>query len=642
MKKFFHSISELVKENPIFTFFVVVNFLDAVLVRLTTTGTCGVRAFFFELGTVLLFGSFGLRMKNKEQKIYYVFMTIVFLWCVVPNAIYYNFYNSFVSVSFIATSVFVADVKDAVVDIAIRPGDLLYLLVIPAIIFVVKKFKDKEENKQGFKSSLVLSLVIIGIGSALPPYYSFSRLFKFWNRVSVVNNFGVYIYQFDDIFQSLTPTINNFFGYDKALSDTKKYYEENTNTKVINEYTGIFEGKNVIAIHAESLMSFLLDMEFNGKKVAPNISKMASEGIYFNNFYAEVGVGTSSDTEFTYATGLMPSNNGTVFVNYYNNKFMTMQSLLHDKGYYVFSMHGNDGDFWNRRLMHASMGYDNFYAKDSFEIDEVYGLGLSDKSFFRQVVPKIGEIKEEMGEPFYGTLITLTNHTPWREAAEYSDFDLTQYVEVDGETVQSTYLADSIIGKYIMSVNYMDEAIGEFINDMDAAGLLENTVVIIYGDHDARAGYNQTNYLYNYDPVTGRVRTEEDPEYVEFNEYDYEIMKRVPFIIWSKDSVKNVVIDKPMGMIDVMPTLGNMLNINNKYSLGRDIMSVSKEDAIVVLNDASFITDKIYYSARNGEAYTISTGIIPDDYISTRREYVDKIIEISNNIIFYDLLKYLD
>ncbi len=101
---------------------------------------------------------------------------------------------------------------------------------------------------------------------------------------------------------------------------------------------------------------------------------------------------------------------------------------------------------------------------------------------------------------------------------------------------------------------------------------------------------------------------------------------------------KGNTIDKPMGMIDVLPTLGNMLGVSSKYALGNDIMNIKREDAIVVFKDGSFITDKIYYSVKNREAYTISSGIITDDYISKRSDYADKIIEISNNIIVYDLI----
>ena len=206
--------------------------------------------------------------------------------------------------------------------------------------------------------------------------------------------------------------------------------------------------------------------------------------MYFSNFYAQVGVGTSSDTEFTYATSLLPSNNGTVFVNYYDNKFVTVQNLLKDKGYYVFSMHGNVGDFWNRDTMHRNMGYDKFYSKSSFVIDEEYGLGLSDESFFRQVVPKIKDISNNVDGPFYGTLITLTNHTPWRDVDKYSSLDLGLTVNIDGNYVRREYLNDVAMGRYIKSVNYMDNAIGKFIDSMDKEGLLDNTVLIIYGDHD--------------------------------------------------------------------------------------------------------------------------------------------------------------
>ena len=106
--------------------------------------------------------------------------------------------------------------------------------------------------------------------------------------------------------------------------------------------------------------------------------------------------------------------------------------------------------------------------------------------------------------------------------------------------------------------------------------------------------------------------------------------------------VEQTVVSVPMGMIDVMPTLGNMLNIQNKYALGRDIMSTDADNGIVVFKDGSFITNKSYYNAKNGEAYTISSGVLENDYIEKRSEYADKIIEVSNNIILYDLIPKLD
>ena len=81
------------------------------------------------------------------------------------------------------------------------------------------------------------------------------------------------------------------------------------------------------------MQTFPMGLKFNGKEVTPNLNKLATEGIFFNNFYAEVGVGTSSDSEFTFNTSLMPSTKGTAFVNYFDREYVAIPNLLKDKGY---------------------------------------------------------------------------------------------------------------------------------------------------------------------------------------------------------------------------------------------------------------------------------------------------------------------
>lgn len=643
LKKKISDILLLFKNNRIVIVYILGNTLNAFLLRMLTTGHVGFRAILFDLSFTMLLTIISFLFNKKRRiKFYYISTFFMVAVCIV-NSMYYNYYSSYTSTSLLATSVFVKDVGDAVTTFAIKVTDWVYLWIFIVLFLVNKKDNSVSSvNKRNCLQVLYLMIITFIIGCALPPYNSWSRFIKMWNRVAVVDSWGPYIYQVNDIVQSLKPTFNNMFGYDDALKTTKEFYENNSNNKSINKYTGIFEGKNVIAIHSESLQAFTLGLEFNGKEVTPNLNKLIKNSMYFNNFYAQVGVGTSSDTEFTYSTSLLPSNNGTVFVNYYNDKFVTIQNLLKNKGYYVFSMHGNVGDFWNREAMHINMGYDKFYSKSSFKIDEEFGLGLSDKSFFRQVVPMIKEIDENMEGPYYGTLITLTNHTPWKDADKYSDYDVSMTTNINGEEIKVDYLEGTSMGNYIKSVNYMDSVLGNFLKEMEDNKLLDNTVIVIYGDHDARLGKSQFDYMYNYDPVTGKIRDEDNPEYIEFNDYDYELMRKVPLIIWTKDMKESTVIDTPMGMIDVLPTLGNMLNIYNRYSLGQDIMSIKKEDGIIVFKDGSYITDKVYYSAKNGEAYTISNGIISDDYLTKHSEYADEIIDVSNNIITYDLIKDLD
>ena len=643
IKKVKDFIFNFTSNYPVLSFYIISNFINSVLLRLFTVGSFKIRPLIFDLGIVLIFAALSFLIKKKGKNVYYVVTSILFLAICIINSIYYNYYSSFVSISLLATSVFVKDFGDVVVDFALSAKDWIYLWQIIGLILIMFKYKNKEGNKKNNFSMLsIIAIILISIGSVIPPYNSWSRFIKLWNRVAVVNTFGVYTYQFDDIVQSLKPTFNNMFGYDDALREVKDYYDDNKKEQSTNAYTGIFEGKNVIAIHAESLQNFAIGLEFEGKEVTPNLNRLIKESLYFNNFYAQVGVGTSSDSEFTYATSLLPANNGTVFVNYFDNKFITIQNLLNNKGYYVFSMHGNVGDFWNRNTMHQNMGYDKFYAKSSFVIDEEYGLGLSDESFFRQAVSMLKDIDENIGTPYYGTLITLTNHTPWEDADKISDLDLSSKVNVNGNMVVRDYLEGKPLGDYIKSMNYMDKAIGQFLDNMEDEGLLDDTVIVIYGDHDARISKRNYDYMYNYDPVNDRLLDEDDNGYREFNYYDYELSKSVPLIIWSKDLEEPKVIDTPMGMIDVMPTLGNMLNIYNKYALGNDIMNIDDGENIVVFKDGSYLTSKIYYNAKNNEVYTLSNGVISEDYISNSTDYANEILDISNDVIVFDLLKDLE
>ena len=176
---------------------------------------------------------------------------------------------------------------------------------------------------------------------------------------------------------------------------------------------------------------------FNGVEVTPNLNKLASDGIYFSNFYAQESVGTSSDSEFTFNTSLLPATSGTIAINYWDREYTTIQKLLKEKNYYTFSMHGNNCTFWNRNLLHQQFGYNKFYCyTNDYNIDETIGLGLSDKSFFKQSVDKIKNINKQYNN-WYGTMIMLTNHTPFSYIDGHTDYEVDyKYEKVDEKQVK--------------------------------------------------------------------------------------------------------------------------------------------------------------------------------------------------------------
>ncbi len=645
------------KTNILFMTFVITTVLNAVLLRTLTVGnTFDIYPIIGDLSVVIIIGAFGYFVKPKHQYKYFLIWTVIFSALCIINSMYYTNYLSFASLSLLETSSQIVDVGDALVENIMEIKDFAYLWQVLAIFLINRSLKKKDYYSKAAKieigkvralNTMVVGLIIIGFFISTLNSTDISRLGKQWNREFIVMRFGIFTYQINDVIASIKPQISPLFGYDEASKEFREYYELNENVPTVNDYTNIFAGKNVLYIHAESIQSFTMDLEMNGNEVTPTLNRLASEGISFSNFYAQESVGTSSDSEFTINSSLMPASSGTVFISYWDRDFLTTQDLLKEKGYYTFSMHGNNGSMWNRNVVHPQLGYDRFFSSVDYDIEETIGLGISDELFFNQSVPYIKEINETE-QNFMGTMIMLTNHTPWsNDLDKLPEFDVTmKYDHVDEETgvietLTAPYLEGTTMGNYLRHVNYADKELGDFLEELDQEGILDNTVIVIYGDHDAKIKSEHYERLYNYDPINDSIIDEDDPNYVGMDFYDYELNRNVPFIIWSKDMVGDDLfgkeIDQVMGMIDVQPTLGNMFGFNNPYALGNDIFSTN--DNTVIFPDGNWVTNKMYYNGQKEEGKPLTEEPVSIDYIEQRNKLADEILTISDSIIVYDLIK---
>ena len=648
-------ISSYFKKNRLFVVYLIVCVLNSTLLRVFTIPTMenylSFKPIVADFAVVIIIGSFSYLFKGKKRYIYLLVWTVIFTAICTINSAYYTFYTSFASVSMVSLTQYIGEVGDAVVENVLQLKDLLY--IIPLLFFIyyyhrlVKKDNYKVYSKarriRKFKNTIITGAIVLFVFIISLSSLEISRFVKQWNREYIVMRFGIYMYQGNDIIASIKPKISAMFGYDDAKKEFNEYYKDKTEKQdYTNEYTNIFEGRNVIVIHAESMQDIALNRTFNGEEVTPNLNRLIEEGLFFTNFYSQVSVGTSSDTELTFNTSLMPTQNGTAFVSYFDRTYIATPSLMKEKGYYTFSMHANNADFWNRRVMHESLGYDKFYSKETYDVDKenIIGLGLSDKEFFAQSVEKIKKISKEH-EKYYGLLITLTNHTPFSDTDKYGEFAVTMKTTTtneDGTTeeIEAPYLEGTKLGNYFKSVHYADAALGEFFQSMDEAGLLDNTVVILYGDHDARLPRSDYNLMNNYDPLTDSVKSKDDETYEEYDSFDYELDRKVPLIIWTKDGKVKGKVDYMMGMYDVMPTIGNMLGFYNKYALGHDIFE-TKENNIVVFPNGNWITNKMYYNSQKGKYKLLKDEIIDEDYISNNNLYAENLLDISNKVIVFDL-----
>lgn len=642
--------------NKLFISYVLLALIGTILARAFSFGHMFyLKAHVTDLAMILILGSFAYFMKPKNRFKYLLFWLIIFAGIETINVIYYKFFTSFASFGELAT---LGQTETVVGSIFEKLRVINFIYVLSPIIFIYLYFKMSKtayfvfvekinKAKRCFFGTLIGAFLCLVLSFSTATKTDYSRLVKQWNRVYVADRFGFILYQFNDLIQTLTPKFSSLFGYDDALKKFEMFFtkEEINEYSAKNQYTDMFKGKNIIFVHMESIQSFLMDLEFNGEEVVPTVNKLAKEGMYFDNFYPQISTGTSSDTEFTLLSSLLPAASGTVFVSYYNREYNTIPKYLKNLGYTTYSIHGNHASMWNRSKVHPRLGYDNMYFEESFEYteDDVINLGINDSLFFKEAMPILEKIEKD-SSPYMGTIITLSNHSPFIYKDKYAPYDLsTNVVNDSGKSVVTNYLDGTPVGNYILSSHSADLSLGEFIDYVNESDYFNDTIFVFYGDHDARLSRSEINYLYNYNPEDGSTYDEKDDEYVSYDAFDHELNKKTPLIIWSKDkSVRekiNKTVSYTMGMYDVMPTIGNMFGFKNPFALGHDIFNI-KNNNIVVFPNGNYVTNEVYYSNQNGKYKTLKTNAVLDEnYVKTRADYAEERLEVSNAIIVHDLIK---
>ena len=123
-----------------------------------------------------------------------------------------------------------------------------------------------EKSKKMVLTTFCVGLLFLVISFANATGTDYSRLSKQWNRIYIVERFGILVYEGNDLIQSLRPKLSSLFGYEDAKKLFDDYFasEEQKNYKSDNKYTNILNGKNIIFVHMESMQNFLMELEFNG------------------------------------------------------------------------------------------------------------------------------------------------------------------------------------------------------------------------------------------------------------------------------------------------------------------------------------------------------------------------------------------
>lgn len=388
-----------------------------------------------------------------------------------------------------------------------------------------------------------------------------------------------------------------------------------------NEYTGLFEGYNLVVICAEGFSGYVLD---SGK--LPTVSKLASEGFVFTNFYNPYWYFSTADGEFTLQNSLIPmAGSKSVYTAMYNTMPFGLGNLLNPLGYHSWGFHNHNGAYYSRNISMPNLGYE-FRALN-------YGLDVTE--YWPESDTEMVKLSTDFyinEEPFNVYMMTVSGHMNYNfygnQMAAWHKDEVADLTDTYSETVRA----------YIACQMEMDQAVEDLIEALDEAGVLDRTVIVLTGDH----------YPYDLDPVYSYGATGLG-ELMGTDSVDSLDKFRSSLVIWNSAFAEEnqIEVDTLCCQMDILPTVLNLLGVeyDSRLIMGRDIFSEGTE-RLVVFSDQSFISDYGRYNAAT-DTFTAADGAFASEdeanlYAAETLTEVSHMFTTSANILYTDYYATLD
>jgi lipoteichoic acid synthase len=400
-----------------------------------------------------------------------------------------------------------------------------------------------------------------------------------YDRLSVCAWVSVASYHWGDAGTLLMTTLKSDKVPDKKIKEIKTWFEKKDSVSCIP----LAKGKNLIMLQCEALQYFVIDLKINGVEVTPNLNRFRHDSLYFTHAWNQTAGGLSSDSEFMANTGMFPAAFGAAYTRFDRNTYNSLAKALRKKGYHAVVVQGTYSAFWNCHRMHPKLGFEKQYSRNTFPKDEFIGLGLSDKAIFSRAF----DVFEKLREPFYGFIVTLSSHHPF----DFPGLD-------DGSLTLPGELRGTLVGNYLIAIHYYDKQLGYFLDNLRKSGLMDKSVVVIYGDHPAIpiADKEELGKLvgHNLDDTYEWIKTRRVPMFI-----------RIP----GKNGICLLSGDKKMdtGQMDILPTVSKLLGVDIMTAFGKNLLGKESGNP-VIFRKGAYIKDGIYIDPGSDTAVILATG----------------------------------
>ena len=584
--------------------------------------------------------------KEKVSKIILIIVSAVISVYFCVQAVFFNLFSIPFSFSTLGLAGGAMGYTDVVVEIIVNNTLIILAFLLPLIAVIIFN-KRIEFERYGKKTILIFLAVILSVTglkygaihldknelySAYNLYYKLDAQEKNIEKFGVLTATGLDVdrtlfgFEEEVIIQASSNLEEDKteleFSYnevelgleekieqtkDKTLKSIYKYINS-VNPTNKNEYTGYFKDKNLIFILAEGFNSIAVD-----KELTPTLYKLTNSGFVFNNFYSPVFLSTTGG-EFQATTGLIPSQ--PILSLWKSNRPDIRYALgnsFSKVGYTAKAFHNWTYSYYSRQDTMKTLGYDSYMG---------IGNGL-EKLMDREWLPRDVDMmnvttdyytKEDKFVTYY---ITVSGHAPYNFGGGNSTS--LRYKDLVKDLPYST-----AIKAYLAAQIELDRALETLIQKLDKAGVLEDTVLAVVGDH-----YPYTLSMKDINSIS----TYERDEIVEVN--------RSNFIIWNSEMEETIEVEKVGSQIDVLPTLLNLFDIeyDSRLIIGQDILS--NNDGIAIFSDRSWVSNLGTYFAADERFVAKENVSIPDGYVDRINQNVSNKFTMSNLFIKYNIYEKL-
>lgn len=370
---------------------------------------------------------------------------------------------------------------------------------------------------------------------------------------------------------------------DSALRSMAQYFGSLTPSKK-NEYTGLFQGKNLVLITAEAFSPWFISRE-----LTPTLYKLTHEGFVCENYYQPGWGQSTTGGEYAVMTGLLPTwvgSNVSFYASANDDMPFALGNQLRALGYRTGAYHDNIYNYYNRDKTHPNLGYDYQGVGNGLTMTEDGSWPYSDLEMVQNTIGDYIDGYVSDGTPFHVYYMTVSGHGSygWGHAMAAKNRAKAQAAYPNASTQVQSYVAANL---------ELENALTYLLEQLEAAGIAEDTVICMSADHyPYLLAEPETDY---YNELRGVVDSERDTD-----------RYRNALVLWCGGMENAVTVTEPCSAVDIVPTLSNLfgLEYDSRLLSGRDVL-----DKDYAAGSASGSIPLVILPTSSGNSWATAAGV---------------------------------